>query len=168
MRRVLVLMGLGLAVSACGNTAHPAPVSSSPVSAAASPTAHPTGDFVSPNWVGKPSPLATNHGASKQYPGVLTLASPVDGQHVRGSLRAAGTSNSPEANTPWTLSDASGRVVRRGFFTADGWMDKAYPYRGTVSLAGLPAGTYVFTVSIDNPTKEGKPAPRLSRTIHVD
>jgi hypothetical protein len=99
---------------------------------------------------------------------LITLETPADGTTVSGSFDVAGTANSPEANVPWRILDAPGAKVQRGHFTAEGWMDKLYPYAGTVDVSKLAAGSYTFEVSIDDPSGgEGKPPQKVTRVIVV-
>lgn len=156
MRRFPALMALGLALTGCGTT-NASPVSDSP-SSSSTPI---------PTLAINVSPVSATASTGQV---VLTLSHPYGNTHVKTSFTVAGTSNSVEANTPWSLTNATThKVVRQGSFTADGWGDKLYPYRGTVSVAGLPAATYVFSVRIDDPSNgEGKPVPQVSRVVFVD
>lgn len=154
MRTLPALMVLGLALTGCGTTtAVPSPQTST--SSSTIPT-------VSVNT----APVSARASTGEV---VLTLSQPYDGAHVGMRFHVAGSSNSNEANTPWSLADAkTHKVVRQGFFTAAGWGDRLYPYRGVVSVAGLPAGSYIFTVRVDDPSDgEGKPVPQVHRTLVV-
>lgn len=154
MRTLAALMVLGLALTGCGST------TASPIS----------GTRTSPPTPIPTMSLDTKPVSAKASTGqvVLTLSKPYGNTHARTGFEVVGTSNSVEANTPWTLTNAAHTVVRRGAFTADGWGDKLYPYRGTVSVAGLPAGTYLFTVRTDDPSNgEGKPIPTVTRAVLV-
>jgi len=92
---------------------------------------------------------------------LITLDQPTAGATVSGSFKASGKANSPEANVPWSIKDAAGNEVKNGHFTALGWMDKLYPYHGTVKLDGIEPGEYTFEVAIDDPSDgEGK-APQV-------
>lgn len=155
MRTLPALITLGLALTGCGATAASPGSGSSPSSSTSIPT-------MSVNL----SPVSATASTGQV---VLTLSKPYGNAHVTGGFTVLGTSNSVEANTPWTLTNATHQVVRQGAFTADGWGDKLYPYRGSVSVAGLPAGTYLFTVRIDDPSDgEGKPVPTVARVVLVD
>jgi hypothetical protein len=154
MRTLPALMVLGLALTGCGGTgAVPAPQPST------------TSSVPAPTVSVDTTPVSARSSTGEI---VLTLSQPYDGAHVTMHFDVAGSSNSNEANTPWSLTDAAHRVVRQGFFTAAGWGDKLYPYRGTVSVAGLPAGRYTFTVRVDDPSDgEGKAVPQVHRTLVV-
>jgi hypothetical protein len=132
------------------------PTTSAPVEPSETPTETPT-ETTSAPAVETPSPDADT---------LITLDTPVDGATVAGTFDVKGTANSPEANVPWHLLDAGGKKVQNGHFTAEGWMDKLYPYAGTVDVSKLPAGTYTFVVSIDDPSGgEGKAPQKVSRSI---
>ncbi|WP_460801558.1 Gmad2 immunoglobulin-like domain-containing protein [Nocardioides pacificus] len=88
---------------------------------------------------------------------VLALAnitSPSQGMTVRGSFTARGLASSFEATVPWELRRRD-KVVRSGFATASGWMDKLYPWQAEVDVSGLAPGRYTFVAFTDDPTGEG-------------
>jgi hypothetical protein len=99
---------------------------------------------------------------------LITLDTPTEGATVSDSFDAAGTANSPEANVPWRILDGSGAKVLDGYFTAEGWMDKLYPYAGRVDVSKLAPGSYTFEVSVDDPSGgEGKKPEKVTRSISV-
>lgn len=115
-----------------------------------------------------PSVTATTEPATPDPDALITLETPADGATVSGSFEAKGTANSPEANVPWRILDAGGKSVLEGYFTAEGWMDKLYPYAGTVDVSKLAAGSYTFEVSIDDPSGgEGKAPQKVTHAITV-
>jgi hypothetical protein len=56
-----------------------------------------------------------------------------------------------EATVPWeiTLGD---EVLLEGFATAEGWMDKLYPWETSIDVSSLEPGTYRFTARTDDPS----------------
>ncbi|SFB70393.1 Immunoglobulin-like domain of spore germination [Nocardioides terrae] len=118
-----------------------------------------------------PAPTQTSAPADTPAPdpdALITLDTPADGATVSGSFDASGTANSPEANVPWTILDGSGQKVLHGHFTAEGWMDKLYPYAGSVDVSTLAPGSYTFEVRVDDPSGgEGKPPQKVTRSITV-
>lgn len=113
-----------------------------------------------------PTPTGTTSAPAKDT--LITLDQPADGATVSGSFQASGKANSPEANVPWRIEDASGTKVLDGHFTAEGWMDKLYPYAGTVDVSSLAPGSYTFVVSIDDESDgEGKKPQQVSHSITV-
>lgn len=98
----------------------------------------------------------------------ITLAQPAEGAAVTGSFLASGKANSPEANVPWQVQDASGRTVLHGAATAKGWMDKLYPWQARIDVSKLSPGTYTFVARTDDPSGgEGKPPEKVGATIKV-
>lgn len=152
---VLVLGGCGSdgdnkATDPAAETTSAAPTTSAPVEPSPSETATTTAPTT-------PDPDA-----------LITLETPADGATVSGSFDAKGTANSPEANVPWRILGAGDKVVLDGYFTAEGWMDKLYPYAGKVDVSKLAAGSYTFEVSIDDPSGgEGKAAQKVAHAITV-
>jgi len=100
---------------------------------------------------------------------LVNVLSPDQGTKVSGSFTASGLASSPEATVPWTLENSSGKVVKKGFATAEGWMDKLYPWKANVDVSGLPAGDYTFTASTDDPSggAEGPGPSTDTKTVTV-
>lgn len=100
---------------------------------------------------------------------LVSISDPAEGAAYEGSFIARGRANSFEATVRWEIQDGGGRVVREGFATADGWMDRLYPWQTTVDLTGIPAGTYTFVVREDDPSggAEGSESDVDTRTIVV-
>jgi hypothetical protein len=171
VRRTSLLAAAGLTaltLAACGNdddssvaqdpaaeSTSAAPTTSAPVD----PSASASDAATSPAATESSTPDAAKN---------ITLDTPADGAAVTGSFQAAGTANSPEANVPWRILDGSGKKVLAGHFTAEGWMDKLYPYAGKVDVSRLAAGTYTFEVAVDDPSGgEGKTPEKVTRSITV-
>ncbi|MEX0428391.1 Gmad2 immunoglobulin-like domain-containing protein [Nocardioides sp. DS6] len=100
---------------------------------------------------------------------LVNVLSPGEGGEVSGSFVANGLASSPEATVPWTVTDSKGKVVKKGFATADGWMDKLYPWKATVDVSDLAPGDYTFTASTDDPSggAEGHGPSKDTKTITV-
>ncbi|QYJ04654.1 Gmad2 immunoglobulin-like domain-containing protein [Nocardioides panacisoli] len=100
----------------------------------------------------------------------ITLDKPAEGATVSGRFTASGTANSPEANVPWQVLDADGATVLEGFATAEGWMDRLYPWRTKVDVSSLDAGTYTFVAMTSDPSggAEGNGAEEVRATIVVE
>lgn len=115
-----------------------------------------------PAATGSQAPAPSRSGTS------ITLAQPAEGAAVKGSFVASGKANSPEANVPWEVQDASGRTVLHGAATAKGWMDKLYPWQARIDVSKLSPGTYTFVARTDDPSGgEGKPPEKVGATIKV-
>ncbi|WP_104105813.1 Gmad2 immunoglobulin-like domain-containing protein [Nocardioides sp. 616] len=84
--------------------------------------------------------------------GLVNVTSPEQDSRLSGSLRASGVASSPEANVPWEIRRGQD-VVLSGFATAQGWMDKLYPWQTEeIDLSGLAPGRYTFVASTDDPS----------------
>lgn len=99
---------------------------------------------------------------------LVNVTSPAEGAEVSGSFTAEGVSSSFEATTPWEIRDADGTVVKEGFATAEGWMDKLYPWSTEVDVSDLPPGEYTFVARTDDPSGgEGFGPTEDTKTITV-
>jgi len=99
---------------------------------------------------------------------LVNVTSPEEGATVSGSFTAGGVSSSFEATTPWEIRAEDGTVVAKGFATADGWMDKLYPWETEVDLSDVAPGTYTFVAMTDDPSGgEGAGPTEDSKTITV-
>jgi hypothetical protein len=101
---------------------------------------------------------------------LVNVTAPEEGAAVSGSFTASGVSSSFEATTPWEIRQggADGKVVKTGFSTAEGWMDKLYPWKTEVDVTGLAPGRYTFVALTDDPSDgEGAGPTEDSKTITV-
>lgn len=100
---------------------------------------------------------------------LVSITAPEEGATVSGTFTASGVSSSFEATTPWEIQDASGTVVADGFATADGWIDKLYPWQTEVDVSALDPGEYTFIARTDDPSNgEGGGPMEDSKTITVE
>ena len=83
---------------------------------------------------------------------LVNVTAPEQGATVSGSFTASGVSSSFEATTPWEVRDSSGKAVLKGSATAEGWMDKLYPWTTTVDVSALKPGRYTFVARTDDPS----------------
>lgn len=99
---------------------------------------------------------------------LVSISEPPEGVEVTGSFRASGVASSFEATVPWEIRKGD-KVVKRGFSTASGWMDKLYPWQtDPIPVTDLPEGTYTFVASTDDPSDgEGAGPTSDTRTIVV-
>ena len=59
-------------------------------------------------------------------------------------------------------------AVVEGFTTAEGWIDKLYPWTAEVDVSGLAPGTYTFVAMTDDPSDgEGAGPTEDTKTIIV-
>ncbi|MEV5003670.1 Gmad2 immunoglobulin-like domain-containing protein [Nocardioides sp. LML1-1-1.1] len=109
---------------------------------------------------GKPAPTLLGVDASDGLtagPELDTLAlvnvtEPAEGSVVGDEITATGRASSFEATVPWTIADSTGKVVQQGFATAEGWMDKLYPWTTTIDVSSLAPGRYTLTAATDDPS----------------
>lgn len=83
---------------------------------------------------------------------LVNVTEPAEGSVVGDEITATGRASSFEATVPWTITDSTGKVVRKGFATAGGWMDKLYPWTTKIDVSGLAPGRYTFTAATDDPS----------------
>jgi hypothetical protein len=83
---------------------------------------------------------------------LVSVTSPEQGATVDGdTLEASGVASSFEATVPWEVQQ-DGKVVLDGFATAEGWMDRLYPWQTTIDVSGLEPGDYTFVARTDDPS----------------
>ena len=98
---------------------------------------------------------------------LVNVTAPEEGVVVDDTFTASGVSSSFEATTPWEIRQGD-TVVQKGFATADGWMDKLYPWETEVDVSGLEPGEYTFVAMTDDPSGGEGPGPTEdSKTITV-
>ena len=98
----------------------------------------------------------------------MNVTTPEEGQAVSGTFTATGVGSSFEATVPWEVRDADGNPVLDGFTTAEGWIDKLYPWTADVDVSGLEPGTYTFVARTDDPSGgEGAGPTEDTKTITV-
>ena len=82
---------------------------------------------------------------------LVSVSSLSDGETVSDRFVVSGIANSFEATVPWEVRQGD-RVVAKGFATADGWMNKLYPWTTQVNVSKLAPGTYTFAAMTDDPS----------------
>ncbi len=60
---------------------------------------------------------------------------------------------------PYFVTDDGGTEVLRDFATAEGFLDKLYPWSAEVDLADLEPGSYVLHAQTDDPSGGEGPGP---------
>ena len=97
-----------------------------------------------------------------------SISTPAEGATVSGSFTADGVSSSFEATVPWQVRQGD-KVVAQGSTTAEGWLDKLYPWKTDIDVSSLAPGTYTFVAMTDDPTggTEGGGPVEDTRTITV-
>jgi hypothetical protein len=90
--------------------------------------------------------------------GLVNVTTPEEGQEVSGKFTAEGVASSFEATVPWQIRQGEA-VVKEGFATAGGWVDKLYPWQTEVDVSGLEPGEYTFVAMTDDPSGGEGPGP---------
>lgn len=84
--------------------------------------------------------------------GLVNITAPEQGSTVSGdTLEASGVGSSFEANLQWEIRRGDD-VVLDGFATAEGWMDRLYPWETSIDVTGLEPGDYTFVARTDDPS----------------
>lgn len=91
------------------------------------------------------------HGDPLETLALVSVTAPEEGRTVSGTFSAHGIASSFEATVPWEIRQGD-TVVERGFSTAEGWMDKLYPWETDVDVSGLSPGEYLFVAMTDDPS----------------
>jgi hypothetical protein len=99
---------------------------------------------------------------------LVNVTSPEQGATVSGdTLQAAGVANSFEANVVWEIRSGGDKVLD-GYATADGWMDKLYPWEKSIDISSLEPGDYTFVARTDDPSDgEGAGPTEDTKTFTV-
>ncbi|WP_101524857.1 Gmad2 immunoglobulin-like domain-containing protein [Nocardioides houyundeii] len=109
-------------------------------------------DGVPSTLLGVPTAGGVTNADPLEVLALVNVTSPEQGSRPSGSLRATGVASSPEANVPWEIRRGQ-EVVMTGFATAEGWMDKLYPWQTEeIDVSGLAKGSYTFVASTDDPS----------------
>ena len=90
---------------------------------------------------------------------LVNLTTPEEGAAVGDSLTVEGVASSFEATVPFYVTDADGAEVLRDFTTAEGWVDKLYPFTAEVDLSALAPGDYTLHAETDDPSGGEGPGP---------
>lgn len=99
---------------------------------------------------------------------LVNITTPEQGASVSGTFTAEGVASSFEGTVPWQLLDADGAVVADGSATAEGYVDKLYPWSTQVDLAGVAPGDYTFVARTDDPSDgEGAGPTEDTRAVTV-
>jgi hypothetical protein len=81
----------------------------------------------------------------------VNITTPEQGAETTRTLVVSGVASSFEATVPLKVMHGS-EVVLEDVATAEGWMDRLYPFTRTLDLSALPAGDYTLVASTDDPS----------------
>ncbi len=95
---------------------------------------------------------------------LVQIDSPREGEKVSSPVTVTGVAATFEANVPWRVLDEKGKVVKKGFTTAE----EAFTFAAYSFEVTLPTGTYTLEVSEDDPSGgEGGTPMTDTRTVTV-
>lgn len=95
---------------------------------------------------------ATRQANPMDVQAMVQLTSPEQGATVGGdTLEVSGVASSFEANVVWEVRRGD-EVVLDGFATAEGWMDRLYPFSTTIDVSSLDPGDYTLVARTDDPS----------------
>jgi hypothetical protein len=118
---------------------------------------------------GEPTAEAVSELPQLDVLALVSIIDPAEGTTVSNSFTAKGVASSYEATVVWQIREPGGAVVLRGFATADGFMDKLWPWETEIDVSGLEPGTYTFVALTDDPSGGEGPGPTYdTRTIVVE
>lgn len=101
--------------------------------------------------LGVPTQNPTRNRPPLKVLALVSVTTPEEGAVVGDTFTATGIASSFEANVPWQIWQ-DGQVVDHGFATAEGWMDKLYPWSTDIDVSNLAPGAYQFIASTDDPS----------------
>ncbi|WP_160006583.1 Gmad2 immunoglobulin-like domain-containing protein [Nocardioides sp. AX2bis] len=100
--------------------------------------------------------------------GLVNVTMPEEATVVKDSFTATGVASSFEGTVPWEVR-SGGEVVQDGFATADGYLDRLYPWSAEVDVSDLDPGTYTFVAMTSDPSGgEGAGPTEDTKTIRVE
>jgi len=119
--------------------------------------------------LGQPTSEPLANGEPNSVLALVSITSPEEGATVSGSFEASGVANSFEATVPWEIRQGD-EVVATGFSTAEGSMDRLYPWSTSVDVSDLDPGEYTFVAMTSDPSggAEGAGPHVDTRTITVE
>ncbi len=100
--------------------------------------------------------------------GLVNVTMPEEATVVGDTFTATGVASSFEGTVPWEVRSGD-QVVLDGFATADGYLDRLYPWSAEVDVSKLQPGTYTFVAMTSDPSGgEGAGPTEDTKTIRVE
>lgn len=101
---------------------------------------------------------------------LVNVTTPEERTTVSGRFTASGVASSFEGTVPWEVrrGGAGGEVVLEGFATAEGYLDRLYPWETEVDVSSLAPGAYTFVAATSDPGGEGPGPTEDTRSIVVE
>ena len=118
---------------------------------------------------GQPTTKGLRDAAQLKVLALVNVTTPEEATTVSDTFTASGVASSFEATVPWQVRQG-GEVVLKGFATAEGWIDRLYPWQTQVDVSTLAPGTYTFAAMTDDPSggSEGPGPTEDTKTIRVE
>lgn len=91
----------------------------------------------------------------------LEVESPSQNQTITSPVMVSGKSNFFEANTRIRIKDSDGNVLADTFTTAEGWMDKLYPFSKSIEY-GAPMTANGMVEVFEESAKDGSEINKIS------
>ncbi len=118
--------------------------------------------------LGVPTAQGVTAGPQLRTLGLVNVTMPEEATVVGDSFTATGVASSFEGNVPWEVR-SGGEVVLDGFATADGYLERLFPWSAEVDVSRLDPGTYTFVAMTSDPSDgEGSGPTEDSKTIRVE
>jgi len=101
---------------------------------------------------------------------LVSISDPAENAVVSGSFTAKGVASAFEATVVWQIRDSDEAVVLQKFATAEGYLDRLWPWQTQVDVSELEPGTYTFVaITADGSGISGGPGPTYdTRTIVIE
>ncbi len=109
--------------------------------------------------LGQPTDTGVSAADQLDVLSLVNVTTPASDASVTGTVTASGVASAFEATVIWQVRDADGAVVLDGFATAEGFIDKLYPWETDIDLSSLATGDYTFAALTDDPSAGEGPGP---------
>lgn len=118
--------------------------------------------------LGQPTDTGVRAADQLRVLSLVNVTAPASDAEVGDTFTASGVASSFEATVPWEVRDASGAAVLDGFATAEGYLERLYPWETEVDVSSLEPGSYTFAALTDDPSAGEGPGPYVdTKTITV-
>ena len=109
--------------------------------------------------LGQPTDAGVKASPQLEVLSLVNLTTPTSEAALSGTFTASGVASSFEATVLWEVRDGSDSAVLDGFATAEGFLDKLYPWETEVDVSSLEPGDYTFVALTDDPSAGEGPGP---------
>jgi hypothetical protein len=109
--------------------------------------------------LGQPTDAGVKASPQLEVLSLVNVTTPTSEAALSGTFTASGVASSFEATVLWEVRDGSDSAVLDGFATAEGFLDKLYPWETEVDVSSLEPGDYTFVALTDDPSAGEGPGP---------